>query len=238
MLAMDFHSPLFWAVMLAWILTVVLHEFAHGIVAYWGGDYTIKERGGLTLNPLAYVDPVFSLLLPAALLLLGGIPLPGGATYIRRDLLRSRLWSTAVSLAGPGMNLLLFFAFALPFHPRIGWVHPSASGDWSNYEVLAGAMAVLQLVTVLFNLVPVPPLDGFQAISPYMDAKSRVRFSTPPLSIVLFFAFFLVLWKVPGLMDAVFGHIIIPFMRLLGFGYREIEFFRQAYNRALFGSST
>jgi Zn-dependent protease len=233
MLAMDLQSPLFWAVMLAWILTVVLHEFAHGIVAYWGGDYTIGERGGLTLNPLAYIDPVFSLLMPAVLLLLGGIPLPGGATYIRRDLLRSRAWSTAVSLAGPGMNLLLFFAFALPFHPRIGWVHPSASGDWSNYEVLAGAMALLQLVTVLFNLVPVPPLDGFQAISPYMDEKTRIRFSTPPLSTVLFFAFFLVLWKVPGLMDAVFGYVIIPFMHLLGFGYGEIEFFGESYNRAL-----
>jgi Zn-dependent protease len=237
MLAMDFQSPLFWAVLLAWILTVVLHEFAHGLVAYMGGDYTIAERGGLTLNPLAYVDPFFSLLMPAVLLLLGGIPLPGGVTYIRRDLLRSRLWSTAVSLAGPGMNLLLFFAFALPFHPRIGWVHPSRSGDWSNYQVLAGAMALLQLVTVLFNLVPVPPLDGFQAIGPYLDANTRTRLSTPPLSTILFLAFFLVLWKVPGLMSAVFEYVIVPFLRLLGFGYREIGFFGHAYNRALFSAT-
>lgn len=65
MLAVEFRNPLFWAVLVGWILSVVLHEFAHGLVAHLGGDYTIKERGGLTLNPLAYVDPVFSLLLPA-----------------------------------------------------------------------------------------------------------------------------------------------------------------------------
>ncbi len=105
----DLKSPLLWALLIGWILSVVLHEFAHGIVAYWGGDYTIRERGGLTLNPLQYIDPVMSIALPALFLLMGGIPLPGGATYIRNDLLRSRLWQSAVSLAGPAMNLLIFF---------------------------------------------------------------------------------------------------------------------------------
>src|SRR5437660_3648866 len=99
---------LFGAVLVGWIISVILHEFAHGIVAYWGGDYTIRERGGLTLNPLRYVDQLVSLALPALFLLMGGVPLPGGVTYIRRDLLRSRLWSSAVSAAGPVMNLLLF----------------------------------------------------------------------------------------------------------------------------------
>lgn len=234
MLAMDLKSPMFWAVMLAWILTVVLHEFAHGLVAYLGGDYTIAERGGLTLNPLAYIDPVFSLLMPAVLLLLGGIPLPGGSTYVRRDLLRSRGWSSAVSLAGPAMNLLIFFALALPFHPKIGWVHPSPTGDWSTYEVLAGAMAMLQLMAVLFNLVPVPPLDGFQALSPFMDEQTRVKLSTPPVSTFLFFAFFLILWKVPDVFTAMVQHVIVPFLHLLGFSDREIMFFAGAYDSALF----
>src|SRR5688572_8645459 len=83
----DFKNPLFWAVFIAWVLSVVLHEFAHGIVAHIGGDYTIRERGGLTLNPLQYVDPVNSLLLPMVFLLMGGVPLPGGVTYVRDDLL-------------------------------------------------------------------------------------------------------------------------------------------------------
>src|SRR5438105_9992269 len=104
----ELRNPLFWAVFIGWIMSVVLHEFAHGIVAYWGGDYTIKERGGLTLNPLQYIHPVFSIVVPVLILIVGGVPLPGGATYIRRDLLKGDLWDTAVSLAGPAMDLVVF----------------------------------------------------------------------------------------------------------------------------------
>src|SRR3954451_7457903 len=90
--AVDFATPLLCAVFIGWVMSVTLHEFAHGVVAYWGGDYTIRERGGLTLNPIQYVDPLMSIVLPVVFLLMGGIPLPGGATYVRRDLLRSRGW--------------------------------------------------------------------------------------------------------------------------------------------------
>ena len=86
----DFQNPLVWGVILGWIITVVLHEFAHGLVAFWGGDYTIQQRGGLTLNPFQYIDPIFSIILPVIFLAMGGIPLPGGSTFIRRDLLRNR----------------------------------------------------------------------------------------------------------------------------------------------------
>src|SRR3954452_23571996 len=120
-------TPLFWAVFIGWILSVILHEFAHGLVAYLGGDYTIRERGGLTLNPFQYVDPVMSIILPMVFLAMGGIPLPGGVTYVRTDLLRSRLWATAVSAAGPLMNLLLFVGLPLPLNPRLGWVPPMTS---------------------------------------------------------------------------------------------------------------
>src|SRR5262245_49104945 len=118
----DYSDPLLWAAFIGWILSVVLHEFAHGIVAYWGGDYTIRERGGLTLNPLQYIDPVMSLLLPAIIFVTGGVPLPGGVTYIRRDLIRTRGWRVATSLAGPAMNVILFLLLCLPFHPTIGWL--------------------------------------------------------------------------------------------------------------------
>src|SRR5258708_22106540 len=86
---------LFGAVLVGWIISVILHEFAHGVVAYWGGDYTIRERGGVTLNPLQYIDSLFSLIIPLVVLVLGGIPLPGGGTYIQPGLLRSPFWDTA-----------------------------------------------------------------------------------------------------------------------------------------------
>src|SRR5438552_3895506 len=90
-----------------WVFSVCLHEFGHAWVAYQGGDYTVREKGYLTMNPLRYTHPVYSLLMPVIFMMMGGIGLPGGAVYIEHHLLRSRAWETGVSLAGPFMNLLL-----------------------------------------------------------------------------------------------------------------------------------
>jgi len=220
---------LFAAVLVGWIISVILHEFAHGVVAYWGGDYTIKERGGLTLNPLQYIDPVFSLILPVVVLFLGGIPLPGGVTYIRRDLLRSNFWDTAVSLAGPLMNFMLFIACALPLHPHFQWVDTKASPQsWSDAQIFLASMAFLQLVAVILNLVPVPPLDGFQAIAPYLPEDLRLKVTTPPLSNLLFFVYFMIIWQ-----SGIWVAIILIFamlLKLMGFGAQDIGFFLQAHS--------
>lgn len=220
---------LFGAVLVGWIISVILHEFAHGIVAYWGGDYTIKERGGLTLNPLQYIDPVFSIVLPVIVLMLGGIPLPGGVTYIRRDLLRSNFWDTAVSLAGPLMNFILFIACALPLHPKFGWLDARAgSQNWTDFQVFLGSMAFLQLVAVVLNLVPVPPLDGFQAVAPYLPEDLREKVTTPPLSNILFMAYFLIIWQAPGVQYLIYM-VFFLLLWLMGFGKNEIDFFIQAH---------
>src|SRR5438105_107100 len=188
----EFKNPLLWALMIGWIMSVVLHEFAHGVVAYWGGDYTIRERGGLTLNPLQYIDPLMSIILPLLFLLLGGVPLPGGATYIRRDLLRSKAWETAVSLAGPAMNFLLFLLLVSPPHPLIGWIDYRASVlNWTTAQIFVAGLAFSQMLAVLLNLVPVPPLDGFGAIAPYMPEDIRNRLTNPPWNYALFFVYFM-----------------------------------------------
>jgi Zn-dependent protease len=214
-LAVDFQNPLLWAALIGWILTVVLHEFAHGIVAHWGGDFTIRERGGLTLNPLQYVDPMFSLLIPAVILLIGGIPLPGGVTYIRRDLLRSRFWDVAVSLAGPAMNLLLFIVCVIPLHPALGWVD---TANPTTAQLFLGTMALLQLTAFVLNLMPVPPLDGFQALAPFLPGRWLDRL-TPQISWFFFFVYFMMAWR-----------IIIHVFRaleevLLRFGYENNAYF-------------
>jgi Zn-dependent protease len=231
----DFSNPMFWAVMIGWIMSVVLHEYAHGLVAYWGGDYTIRERGGLTLNPLQYVDPLMSLILPAVYLLMGGVPLPGGSTFVRRDLLRGRGWSAAVSLAGPAMNTLLFFACALPLHPALGWAnYDRYPAGLTNMQTFLAAMALLQFIAVILNLVPVPPLDGFQALSPFLDAPTRQKLSTPPVSTFLFVGYFLVLWYVPAVVQAIFrlfNHLFLA----MGFGDYAVMAFGQAFNQALYG---
>ena len=173
-------NPVLIAVLIGWVLTVVLHELAHGVVAYLGGDYTIRERGGLTLNPLQYVHPVNSLLLPAVFLMMGGVPLPGGATYVRRDLLRNRAWESAVSLAGPATNLALFFLLLLPLHPYFGWVTADTDPKaWTGLQQFFGALGELQLLTAVFNLIPIPPLDGFNAIAPFLGRDVQAKTGTP-----------------------------------------------------------
>jgi Zn-dependent protease len=236
--AVDFRDPLLWAVFIGWIMSVVLHEFAHGLVAYLGGDWTIKERGGLTLNPFQYIDPVFSLLLPAVIFLMGGVPMPGGVTYIRRDLIRSRAWSVATSAAGPVMNFLLFLMLVLPMHPRIGWIDPyagSVPGELPNLYLFLGAMAWLQMLSVLFNLIPVPPLDGFQIVAEFMDEPTRQKFMS--MGTVLFLLFFAVLWQAPGLFQY-FHNGVAHTLEGLGFDGRTIRFFASSYNRVLFLSSS
>jgi Zn-dependent protease len=193
------HNPLLWAILIGWILTVVLHEFAHGLVGYLGGDYTVKERGGLSLNPLQYVDPVMSLLLPAIFLMMGGIPLPGGATFIRRDLLRSRVWDSLVSAAGPAMNLLIFALLCIPLHPRAGWIdYTVMPSEWTTPQIFVAAMAVLQLEAVMLNLTPIPPLDGFGIIAPYLPIDLRQRLTNPPWNYTLYFIFFMILANGPA----------------------------------------
>src|SRR5512143_200528 len=97
----------FLVVIIGWIFSLCLHEFSHALVAYYGGDYTVRDKGYLTFNPLKYTHPVYSIVLPLLFVLAGGIGLPGGAVYIERWRLRSRAWETAVSLAGPFANALL-----------------------------------------------------------------------------------------------------------------------------------
>ena len=201
----NFNDPLFWAVLIGWILTVVLHELAHGIVGYLGGDYTIRERGGLTLNPLQYVDPVNSIALPALFLLMGGIPLPGAVTYIRRDLLRSRAWETNVSLAGPAMNFLLFALLLLPMHPSIGWLHPSPTGvNWTPAERFLATLATLQFLSGVFNLIPAPSLDGFGAIRPYLPRETRAAIDASPFRRAGLFVVIAIFWVCPQLIQQIY----------------------------------
>src|SRR5512146_3018031 len=103
----------FLIVILGWIFSLCLHEFSHALVAYYGGDTTVRDKGYLTFNPLKYTHPVYSIVLPLLLLLMGGIGLPGGAVYIENWRLRSRGWISAVSLAGPTANLLVAVVLGL-----------------------------------------------------------------------------------------------------------------------------
>ncbi len=156
-------------VMVGWILSVMAHEFSHAAVAWLGGDHTVRDKGYLSFDPRRYGDLGVSLVIPLIALIMGGIGFPGGAVYIRHDLIRSRLWSSASSLAGPAATLviLLVLSFGLSFW--FGWgLH--GEGPIVLFEALT-VLAFLQAMGLILNLLPIPGLDGFGAIRPFLPAS-------------------------------------------------------------------
>jgi Zn-dependent protease len=171
-------------VLVGWIFSLCLHEFAHAAVAFLGGDTSVREKGYLTFNPLRYVAPIASIFVPLVVLLLGGIGLPGGAVYIDARRLRSRWWACAVALAGPAANLAIAGVLVLV-------LSTSAMARNAAAPPLA-VLALLQVTAVILNLLPVPPLDGYRAIAPFLPKNLQMtfdRWGSVPMLILL-----LVLW--------------------------------------------
>src|SRR6185437_13486124 len=161
---------IFIVVTVLWVFSVCIHEFGHAWAAYCGGDYTVKDKGYLTLNPLHYTHPIYSIVMPLVFLVLGGIGLPGGAVYIERHLLRSKAWDTWVSLAGIAMNIVMVLLISLLF--KTGLV---PNDPQSLASVSLGFLILLEVSAILLNLIPIPPLDGFQAIAPWLPPDIRDR---------------------------------------------------------------
>jgi Zn-dependent protease len=195
----------FAVVLLGWIFSLCLHEFSHALVAYLGGDWTVREKGYLTFNPLKYTHPVYSLLLPLLFLVMGGIGLPGGAVYIETWRLRSKRWVSAVSLAGPLSNLLLalILALVLRFAPL------TMTGVWPGLAFLA----LLQVTAVVLNLIPVPPFDGYGALEPHLNEAVRMQFAQFRGAFI--WIVFLVLWYVPFINNLFWG-LIFFISRIIG----------------------
>lgn len=141
--------------------SIILHELAHGVVAYWLGDQTAKLSGRLSLNPMKHIDPFMSILLPV-LLALAGMPIFGGAkpVPINTRNLKGGVWGFAlVAIAGPLMNLILAFIFFLFGH------FTGAFGMMDSFGfLLCYAGLMLNLGLCLFNLIPIPPLDGSRVL--------------------------------------------------------------------------
>lgn len=177
----------FTIVFFGWIFSLCLHEFSHALVAYLGGDYTVREKGYLTFNPLRYTHPLFSIVLPLLFLVMGGIGLPGGAVYIERWRIRNPLILSFMSLAGPLSNLLV--AIVLGFLLRFSSSIPAV------YLPGLSFLLVLQVSAVLFNSIPVPPFDGYNVLEPFLPDVIRAqadRFGGMAIWVIL-----LLFWFIP-----------------------------------------
>lgn len=152
-----------------WVIALCLHEFGHAIVAYHGGDANIAQTGYLSLDPLSYTHAVYSIVMPVLFIVMGFIALPGGAVYVRTGRLRSRYWESATFAAGPLMSLLCLCVACAPFALGLS----SAGGApifWISLAVLAGFLAL----SIIWNLLPIPGLDGWGIMEPYMSANIRI----------------------------------------------------------------
>ena len=149
-------------VLAGWVVSLSLHEYAHALTAYRSGDHSVAARGYLTLNPLKYTHPFLSIVLPLVFLLIGGIGLPGGAVWVNRGAVRTRGRASLISLVGPGANVVFFLVLAAPFLIGVDTrAHPTF---WAAVAFLA----FLQLTAAALNLLPVPGLDGGNALRPWL----------------------------------------------------------------------
>jgi Zn-dependent protease len=147
-----------------WATSLCLHEFGHAITAYRGGDREVRAKGYLTLDPRHYTDPVLSIVLPLLFVVIGGIPLPGGAVWINHFALRSRRTESMVSLAGPLANLVIGLLLAVAVATL-----PLSLGPLMGLSYLA----FLQIIAFVLNILPIPGLDGYGAIEPWLSAPAR-----------------------------------------------------------------
>lgn len=159
------YAGVFVFVIAGWTVSLCLHEFGHAYTAWRYGDTDVELRGYLTLNPLKYSNPLLSLGLPALFIALGGIGLPGGAVYVRTWFMNPRQ-RTVVSLAGPVANLVL--AVVLLTATRVLF-DPMHGVFWAGVAFLG----FLQVTALLLNLLPIPGLDGYNAIEPHLGPDTQ-----------------------------------------------------------------
>ncbi|MBN2304671.1 MAG: hypothetical protein JXQ72_09355 [Anaerolineae bacterium] len=232
-------------VLVGWIFSVTLHEFAHALVAYLGGDWTVRDKGYLSFNPLKYTHPMTSIILPLLFLAMGGIGLPGGAVYIERHRLRNKWWGAAVSAAGPAANLLLAVLLSAPFFLglvdtrviqfKIWDIYPDQGGTiWQDSALWSAValLAMLQVTGVIFNLLPFPPLDGFGIIEPFLDPRMAAQLRQFGMYGLLLI--FLILWSPLGREFWDFVFEVVNFLQipneLLSEGFRDFMFWKPPPN--------
>jgi len=155
-----------------WMISLSLHEFGHALAAYWGGDRSVVHKGYLTLNPFKYTHASYSIVMPLLFLAMGGIGLPGGAVYINMGAIKSKAKRSLTSAAGPAATAICALILLLPFMIGLPQNEMYTHRDfWAGIALLA----FLQLTALLFNLLPIPGLDGWgilEAMLPTSTAQS------------------------------------------------------------------
>lgn len=179
------------------VISVVVHEVAHGWVAYKLGDQTAKSMGRLTLNPISHIDPFYTILMPILTFISFGFALGGAkpVPYNPYNLSDQKYGGLKVALGGPAANFILAVIFGLvarfipfSFNAKIGLISAFFSQDFGflleqmHGSILASifVMSIIfcfyNLLLMAFNLTPVPPLDGSKVLMPFLPYEWQVKF--------------------------------------------------------------
>lgn len=154
------------------VFSAIIHEYMHGWMADYLGDPTAKNAGRLTLNPLPHIDPFGSVILPFLLIMTGAGFVLGWAKpvpYNPYNLRDQKYGSAKVALAGPAANLItaLFFGLILRFAPL-------PNQDFSMYLEI---IIFINLLLMVFNLVPIPPMDGSKILMSFLPYNLQVKYA-------------------------------------------------------------
>lgn len=156
------------ATLLAVLLAITLHELAHGYVAYCLGDNTAKAAGRLTLNPLAHLDPIGALMM-----LIAGFgwakPVPVNPFFFKGNRTTGMM---LVSLAGPLVNLIVAYIAYAVYVAGQGFYTVSFMNQFLNYCI------ILNVFLAVFNLIPIPPLDGSKILAGFLPKQTAFKFLT------------------------------------------------------------
>jgi Zn-dependent protease len=215
-MSLDPQTLLLKAAVVAVLLLVAfpIHEFAHALAAFRLGDGTARLMGRLTLDPRAHFDPTGGLLLAITVLLTPfGFGWAKPTPYNPMNLQGGRWGEAIVGAAGPISNLVLAIAAAIPLR----YIH-AVGMSAGPLELFLGYFVTINLGLMIFNLIPIPPLDGSKVLFAFMDPRTvwRVR---PVLEqygfVILLGAMLLPIFAGFTLIDLVFINLLLPLERLL-----------------------
>lgn len=179
--------------------SVVIHEVSHGLAAERLGDDTARRAGRLSLNPLKHLDPVGSFVVPGFLALLGG-PIFGWARpvpYDPRKLKSGRRGEALVAAAGPASNIALALIFALIIRALSAWA--PAFPEMLSFAVMLIAVVAVNLALAIFNLIPIPPLDGSKLLFAALpDSAQSIRIAIERYGFIILLAFVAFGWNIIG----------------------------------------
>jgi Zn-dependent protease len=188
------------------ILSVVVHEVAHGFAADSQGDPTARYAGRLTLNPLKHLDMVGSVLLPILLVVFNAGFVIGWAKPVpyTESNLRNKRWGT-ILVAGAGImvniGLAVIFGLGIRFSFIFGSFAPA-------FVAIATIITLVNIVLALFNLIPIPPLDGSKILFALLPNHAyRFQRAVEYVSLPLLLLFIFVLW--PQIISPAIGHIFV-----------------------------